>query len=402
MAGQSSLIGALLYEAETVFGESTTTTATRLRPIGVPSVDLRQEGQKIDILRQYPNEGTSYARMPQTGTISFEQNITGLGSTTAGAAPASALATFLGHVFGTTATGLATGTTATGGTATVPLTTAANGAAAGALVKVGAKGDGRADGQFGAVASHATNSLTLLTALPAAPTNGDVVYASRMVYGKQTPSTASDVTSLRFRYQTTRQQYVMHGCYPTAAELMINIGEIPRVRVTYGVSWWEPVTGTFPSATTVQDYTAAPVAGGSLFMNAVGTATRATLAARSVTFSIGMNIIPERGINASGEYQVITGASRGPETLSVEFVVDAEAAGTESYLELAAQHALYTMSTGDGRAAAIYWPNLRQIDQRPTQFDDGGILRQRLRFEPTTGPDTTSDLTLSPWRLGLA
>lgn len=402
MASKMSALGALLYETETVFGEVTTTTATRLRPIGMVSLDLQQAGLKQDILKQYPNEGVAYARGPQGGTISFEVNLTGLGSTAAGAAPASALSTFLGTVFGSTATGLATGTTATGGTATVPLTTAANGAAAGSLVKVGAKADGRADGQFGAVASHATNSLTLLTALPAAPNNGDVIYASRMVYGKQTPSTASDVASVRFRFQTSLQQYIMHGCYPTSAEVSINVGAVPRVKVTYSVSWWETTTGTFPSAVSVQDFTAAPVTGGSLFMNTVGTATRATLAARSVTFSLGLNNMSEPGINAAGEYQLITGASRGPETLNVEFVIDSQAAGTESYLELAAQHALYTMSTGDGRALAFYWPNLRQMEQKPSQFDDGGLWRMRLKFEATTGTDTTSDLTLSPWRMAMA
>jgi hypothetical protein len=402
MAGKSSDVGALLYEAETVFGEDVDTTATRLRPIGKVELDLQQPGQKQEILRQYPNEGVAFVRMPQAGTISFTKNLTGLGSTAAGAAPASALATFLGTVFGTTATGLATGTTATGGTATVPTTTAASGATAGSLVKVGVKGDGRADGQWAAVASHSGSDLTLLTALPVAPDNGDVVYASRMVYGYQNPSTASDIASVRFRYQSARQQYVMHGCYPTGAELMIAVGEVPRVKLTYAVAHWETANDTFPSAVSVQDFTAAPVAGGSLFMNTVGTATRATLAARSVTFSLGMNNQAEIGTNAAGAYQIVTGAMRGPESMNVEFVVDAEAAGSETYLELAAQHALYTMSTVDGRSLALYWPNLRQTEQRPTQFDDGGILRMRLKFEATTGATTTTDLTMSPWRLGMA
>jgi hypothetical protein len=183
---------------------------------------------------------------------------------------------------------------------------------------------------------------------------------------------------------------------------MIAVGEVPRVKLTYAVAHWETANDTFPSAVSVQDFTAAPVAGGSLFMNTVGTATRATLAARSVTFSLGMNNQAEIGTNAAGAYQIVTGAMRGPESMNVEFVVDAEAAGSETYLELAAQHALYTMSTVDGRSLALYWPNLRQTEQRPTQFDDGGILRMRLKFEATTGATTTTDLTMSPWRLGMA
>jgi hypothetical protein len=408
MASKSSQLGALLYESETNFGETTTTTGTRLRPIGMVSYDLTHSGQKIEILKQRPHEGVSYVRGPMGGTLSFTLNLTGLGATAAGAAPASALATFLGTVFGTTATGLATGDTATGGTASVPTMTGATGVTAGSMVRIGVKKDTRADGQWVAVATHTSNNLTLLTAAPVAPANADVVYASRMVYPSSTTGTYETLQSVRFRFQTAQQQYVCHGCYPTAAELSIEVGAIPTVRLTYAVAWWEEVNDTFPSATSVQDYAGAPVTGGSMFINAVGTVTRNTVVARSVSMAIAMNNTSEMGVGGYDEHQAIVGCNRGPSVVTVEMVVDSEAAGTNTYGALydvsensrINRHALYSMSVGDGRAVALYWPNLTQTEM-PTQIDDGGVLRRRLKFEAMTGTTTTSDLTMSPWRLAL-
>lgn len=408
MASKSSALGALLYATESAFGETTTTTGTRLRPIGPVAVDLQHAGSKVDILRQRPNEGVPYVRMPMSGTISFTLNLTGLGATAAGAAPASALATLLGTVFGTTATGLATGDTATGGTAAIPTMTGATGVTAGGMVRIGAKGDSGGDGQWVAVATHSGSNLTLLTAAPAAPANGAVVYSSRMVYPSQAPGTYETIASVRFRYQSAQQQYLLHGCYPTAAEFSIEVGAIPTVRLTYACAWWETVNETFPDATAVQDYGAAPVAGGSMFINAVGTTTRATVVARSVSMSVALNNAGEPGVGGVDEHQVIVGCNRGPADVMVEMTLDSEAAGTDTYGGLfdvsensrINRHALYSMSCADGRAVGIYWPNLAMVD-KPIQMDDGGVNRKRIRFEAQTGGTTTSDLTLSPWRLAL-
>ncbi len=49
----------------------------------------------------------------------------------------------------------------------------------------------------------------------------------------------------------------------------------------------------------------------------------------------------------------------------------------------------------------MHWVEPRAGGSKAT-MDDGGVLRKRLRFEAQTGTTTTSDLTLSPWRLGMA
>lgn len=412
MASKASALGALLYEEETqgLQGEAVTTTGTRLRPIGSVDCAPTHEGIEVEILRNRPNEGVQVVRGIQGGTIGFDLNLTGLGATCAGAAPASALATFLGTVFGTTATGLATGSTATGGTASVPTTTGATGITAGALTRWGAKGDARADGQWAACGSHSGSSATLLTALPGAPSNGDVMWASRMVYGSQTPGTYETLKTVRFKYQSAQQNYIMHGCYPTSAQFSINVGEIPRIRVNYGISRWDTIAGTLPSAVSVQDYGAAAVAGGSMFMAALGTVTRSTQVVRSVMMNVELNNIPENGLGGYSEHQGVTGSSRGPTKITVEMVVDSEAAGTDTFGDLfnvsensrVSRHALYSMSVADGRSLAIYWPNLVQLE-RPVQFDDGGVLRKRLRFRADAGGAASdSDLLQSPFRIGMS
>jgi hypothetical protein len=410
MASKSSALGALLYGTESNFGETTTTTSVRLRPLGAVTYDLKYEGMKQEILRQRPNEGVPYVRGPMGGSISFTMHLTGLGATCAGAAPASALATLLGYAVGVTATGLATGDTMAGaGTASAPTTTGASGTTAGALVHIGAKGDTRADGQWVAVSSHSASTLNLLTAVPSTPNNGDVLYSSRMVYPSQTTGTYETITGLRFRFLSAQQQYLCHGCYPTAIEFNIEVGAVPTVKLTYAVSWWELVNGTFPDTTSVQDYAAAPVAGGSMFINAVGTATRNTIVARSVSMSVAFNNQGEPGVGGYNEHQLVVGANRGPGAVMVEMTIDSEAAGTDTYGDLfdvsensrINRHALYSMSVGDGRALGIYWPNLTQTE-KPIQMDDGGVLRKKLRFEALTGTTTTTDLTLSPYRIGMA
>jgi hypothetical protein len=409
MASKSSALGALSYEVETNFGEITTTTATRLRPIGAITCDVQHTGMKVDILRQRPNEGVAYVRGPMGGSISFTLNITGLGASTATTAPASAFATFGGTVFGSTSASHSSALTISGGTAAAPTAVSASTITPGSLIRVGAKGDLRNDGQWVAVGASATTNINPLTALAGVPNSGDIIYCSRMVNGSQTPGTFETLSSVRFLVQYSQQQYLAHGCYPTASEWVIDVGGIPSLKLTYAVAWWETRSSTFPSATAVQDYGAAPVAGGSMFLAAVGTSTRTTVVARSVSMTVGLANMGENGVGGFNEFQQVVGCNRGPATLGLEMVIDSETAGTDTYGALFAVsensrtnfHALYSMSIGDGRSAAMYWPNLAAVEM-PIQFDDGGVLRKRLRFEPQCGTVTTSDLTMSPWRLGMA
>jgi hypothetical protein len=311
-------------------------------------------------------------------------------------------------VFGQTAASHSSALTVSGGTAAAPTATSATDIVDGSLVRIGAKGDGRNDGQWIPVGVPASTNINPLVALAAAPNAADVIYTSRMIYGSQTAGTYETLTSIRMLFQSAQQQYLCHGCYPTAATFTLNPGEIPRVKIDYAVSWWELMSSTFPSAVSVQDHSAAPIAGGSMCVQAVGTITRTAVVARSFSFTIGLNNMAEMGVGGYDEHQAVIGCSRGPVTLGIEMVLDSETAGTDTFGALfdvaeysrVNRQVMYSMNTGDGRSCAMYFPNCAQID-KPTQFDDGGVLRKRLRLEPQTGTVTTTDLDMSPWRLAL-
>ena len=66
--------------------------------------------------------------------------------------------------------------------------------------------------------------------------------------------TFETLSSVRFLVQYSQQQYLAHGCYPTSAEFSIGPGEVPQIKLTYAVSWWETRSATFPNATSVQDF----------------------------------------------------------------------------------------------------------------------------------------------------
>jgi hypothetical protein len=99
------------------------------------------------------------------------------------------IARLLGYVLGNSA-GVAS-QTATGGTATVPTTSGANGGTAGAIVFCGVKGDGRADGQAGGD-RIARGELAHAAHRPAgAMNNGDAIKFAEMMYPFENPANAT-------------------------------------------------------------------------------------------------------------------------------------------------------------------------------------------------------------------
>ena len=100
----------------------------------VSAVDLTNCARDIAptmMLKQRPFDAVHGSLMPFEGkSVTLRGPLTGLGATAAGAVPSSDLATLLGLFCGNVSSALATGTTFTGGTATIATTTAASGVAA--------------------------------------------------------------------------------------------------------------------------------------------------------------------------------------------------------------------------------------------------------------------------------
>jgi hypothetical protein len=210
---------------------------------------------------------------------------------------------------------------------------------------------------------------------------------------------------------TGNEQILAHGCYPTAIEFSnLNAGELPQIAITFGCAWWEVDNETFPDATATAAKTGAPVAAGSFWMNAVGTTTNATYDLRAGALRIENMTIPLMGPGGSNAYQAVVGARRVRCQAFLSTTFDAEASGTTTWddlyttseASLVNRHAMWTLSTSDGRAVGFYFPNLKIITPRPTQQDVDGLNRVQVEWEALTGTTTTTDLTLSNWRLGMA
>ncbi len=402
-------LSAIEIEAEATFGENVTTFATFRLPLIGPVDCSGLKHPKVASGRsvQYMNDGTPHVLMTKGGSFKTKFHWFGHGSSTSGATTVSAFETLLGNIIGNAAASIATGTTFTGGTASVPLTTAATGFAAGSIGFAGTLGDGRGNGQAFAVSSHATNSLTLLTALDGAPNNGDVC-RSAVTLNPFEISTGATMPSYRMRLLTANLRYECHGVFPTAMTIGgLNPGETPYIEVTWSVAWWVYSTATFPSTVSTDTSNPAPIAGGSLFFQDVGTVTRNKLTCRNFSVDIKFGAEPLKGPGGSDTYQDVVGWRRMPWEIKVSFTIDADAATTTPTLDTiftgsTKKHILWTGSTANGSSVAIYMPQVCASGDRPVQKIDGNINRYSFEGMAYVGPTTTNDLTLSAIRFASA
>ncbi len=404
---------ALIYEAESIFGEDVVTFAThRIVPIG--AVDLSGIKQlKIDSGRvtQYLQDGTAHILGPMEGSFSITQWMHGHGATTAGSPSIDALETWLGTVLGSAALSASTSTTASAGSATA-WTTASSGAfTAGGLVRLGVLNDAKGNGQMFPISTCVTTTLTNLFASDAAPTSADVVYPVVHFHLPEDPTAAAtSIAGTRWLVRTANSGVELHGCFPTGFTLSgLNAGEIPKCVITYGVAWWRYSAITGPSVVTANQYNAAPIAAGSFVINDVGTATRTKRTIRGFSVDVALNTIPLMGQGGANAYQMIIGAKRGPATIGLQWTEDCDAATATPVLDgyftasgATRKHIMWTGSTTAGSAIGIYFPSICFVGPRPMIINDGGINRFTVQAMAYRGATTTSELTLSAMRIGYA
>ena len=407
MANPGSL-GSICYETESSWAVDTTTFTTLRLPITAPVDCSALVHNKVDSSRvvQYRNDGTQWILATQGGSFKTKMMLPGHGSSTSGATTITALETLLGLVFGNAAVSAASGTTLTGGTASIPTTTASGTFSAGSVAFIGALNDARGNGQAAAIGTHSALNLNLLTAIGGAPSNGDVLYSSTMIYPSESPTSTSP-TSLRFLLQTANLMYECHGCWPMSVSLSgLNPGEIPSIEITWGVSWWRYSTSTFPSTVATDTSNPSAVAAGSLFVQDNGTVTRAARTARnfSIDYTLGMEVLKgPGGVNA---YQDIVGARRTPDSIKVSWTEDADAATTSPVLPgfgtaSTFKHILWTSATVAGARIAIYLPRVC-VTNVATQKVDQNLNRLSCDGMAYTSTTTTNDLTLSAFRMAFA
>jgi len=408
---QTSKRGKVVYEAESSFGEDVTTFGT-YAPQLTGKVDcsgLKHDKIDSDKVVTRRQDGSQWILGTQGGSFKIKMSLPGHGSSTAGAGLAlSARETLLGRVLGNVALSAAAGTTYTGGTATVPTTTASGTFSAGSLVASGVLGDGRGNGQIHAIATHVGASMTLLTGLGAAPSNGDLARAPAVLYPSENFGSTT-IGGNRFLLQTVNLQYECHGCVCTGWEITgQNDGEVLHVETTWEVAWWRYSTSTYPSSTAGDTFVPAANAAGSLFVADVGTATRAgnthTCRDFKLAWKLGVQLL--YGPGGVNQYQKLIGAVRTVDEIKVSWTEDADSATTTPVLpgygtSTTFKHLLRTWNTTDGKQMAFYAPNFC-VTNVPVQFDDNGINRLRVEGMCYTGTTTTNDLTMSAGRLAFA
>ncbi len=311
MAGPS-VLGAIEMATESAFAETSTTFATdRIPVLGMVNTSglvwAKEEPGRVE---QYLQGGSQHVLMGQSGSFEMEIDLTGHEATTAGSPTLTLRETLLGYVFGNAALSASASTTFTGGTATVPTTTASGTFSAGSLMRTGVLGDGRGNGQFHAIATHVTTTATLLTGTDVAVNAADVMYPTAMIYPSSTPTTGlnGSIGSLRFRLLTNGLQYACHGCAITSvAYSNLNTGGRPKIKFTVTVARWAAVSATFPSQVTSSTANPSPVAAGSFFFAPVATATRALKVIRGFELNYSLGITPLMGPGGVGAYQTIVG-----------------------------------------------------------------------------------------------
>lgn len=405
-----SVRGAICYEAETNFGEDVTTFATLRVPITTPVDASGLKHDKIDSTRtqQTRQGGSQWILGNQGGTFKTRLQLTGHGSATSGSITAGLTETLIGHAIGNVVVSAASGDTATGGTSNIPTTTASGGFLAGSLTRFGVFGDGRGGGQYAAIHDHTGHNMTLLTNVDVAPNAADVIYAATMMYpSEDATATGTTIGGLRFLLQTATLEYECHGVVATGWTFAgFKAGEIPYIEITWSVSWWRYSTATFPSPVATEAFQPAANANGSLFVNDVGTATRAAANKRvyrdlTIDYKAGVELLP--GPGGAGPYQSIVNACRTIDAITVSWVEDADPQTATPVLPgfgtgTTAKHILLTLNPTATKSVGFYMPNVC-INNVAVQYADGNVQRLKVTGMAYTGPTTTTDLTASAFRM---
>jgi len=404
----SNVLAAVEYEAESVFGEDVTTFAThQLSVRGEPDISgITWDTEPAGRIEQYRTGGAPPVKMTKGGTFKTVHDMV-RGVTMVGSPSISAFGTLWGLAVGTAALSAAASTTLTGGTAVAPTTTASGTFSAGGLCRVGALGDGDGNGQFYAIGTHTTTTLTLLGAMDGAPVNGAVLYPVEQIY-PTSAATTTDVTGTRFRFLSANLGYELHGCFPMSIEYTgTNTGERLQATITWGVSWWRHTSTTLPSAVASDRYNPAVNAAGSFNFQAVGTTTRATYQIRNLSITHTLAVVPMPGPGGVDANQKYVGAKRGGhDSVSMTFTVDADAAtATPAWHALATGtnlfHAEMTFSSADSTAVGFKMPRVC-IRKPPVQSNNGGVNALVIECDAYAGATTTNDLTRAPIVWGLA
>jgi hypothetical protein len=359
----------VLHFRETTFAEyAETGTPTWTRALVYNNATVSLEQERLE-------DGSALPRLsdklpghpgPRRCSLRLEMYLEGLGTSGAGSITQTAQNILLAGAFGGTKNDAAGTTVSSASSASAFDLTSETNWAAGTIGRMGSKGDGRGDGQ--AFAWNGTNGT--YTALPAQPNNGDVAYGTQHLW--MDDSIANPVSE-RFlvMHSTTGAQFLLVGCAISSVEFSWPIGEIPKVTIEWRGVHWRTVARTFPDSLVPTTHNCAPVAGGSLFVQDVGTTTRNIEVAAEVNLTLDLGLEPVEGGAPAGTFQTATQWARTRRDCMIEIKIPWE----DTYQTwwdsinsgLVYKHLLWTATATNTVATGFYARNCFPAGNRPSQ-----------------------------------
>lgn len=394
----------LLVNDEASFGEYITAPGSATWAKNIPILDATFEPQQ-----DRDPDGSLQSRLaveapghkgPRRGRLRFRCYFLGHITAPSGALTETWQQDLLGDGLGGNSVAEVGGTVSAGATTTsIPFAAAT--LVRGGIIRLGAKGDAGGDGQAVAVGSTFTTPATLLTAAPAAPANGAVLYAAQMAYHSE----GATLTTKRFGmlHATTGAQFILFGAQLAAVKFAFPVGGKPTIEFTYEGAYWERQAITFPNTTALQSHDCAPTAGGSFFLQDFGTTTRATKNVAELEVEMDLGLDPIAAIGGSGTYQYIVGWQR----TAAKTVIRARMPWETSFEtwwdtenpSLVYKHLLATLNTVNGRSVGFYAPRIQPMGSRPSYpVEVNGQNYVDVAFLCNESTDTTNELTRSAIR----
>lgn len=395
------------YSHESAFCETTTTTATRI-PVVAARVTRQQPRIPNQTLQVRQNAFDAPYLGPREATLELDVYWCGRGSLGNTATTETWLIDLLtnglgGQVIGTQGELVGAGSdadTVVGAGTGTPLDN-------GYMFRVGAIGDGRAEGRWGVAASSSSgltyNSLVGWSGTPTQTT--DTIYKADVVYPTETGQ-----GSERFLvgHNESGAATLLHGCVLTGLKFSAwTTGAMPMITLVYTCAYWTPVSASFPNTASVQECLSAAIMGGYYFYNTVGTTTYATLCPTEAQFEVDLGTAIKRGqcSTAGFQFQAFTGFERTYAKPKLTLKMPTWASTGDTLFALDGTSTVYKhvlMCTGRtaGRSVAVYLPKLVMVDPVPQIEDMNGVTAYSMTFEGTESTDeTTNDLTKSAFRL---
>lgn len=346
-----------------------------------------------------------------SATLTFTTNLIGNNGTDPGSSTVteSFQTTLLGYAMGgKRVAGSGSTISGTSSTASSIYVASAAGWVAGDMAAIGAKGDGRGDGQVVVVSAVTAGSglLDLLTNAPAAPTTaGETVSRLALIY----PDETATLTTVRFAgmFEDTGAQFHMMGCQLQSVQFVTPLdgSGLGKINWTYRVAVWRNQATTFPGSLSMESNNGFAAGGGRFFLQDFGTKTHATEQPAVFEFTIDRGLEPQFGPGGLVSDQVVRAWTRMMDKPRARFVIPWEntystwwATNNASFTY---KHLLMSLGCVGGYQVAVYLPRIQPVGDRPIVPDDqNGQCYVNINILGTESTDTTSALTRSAWRIG--